>query len=393
MYYNSHVIKKASDSSLYRRLFERMIVLKRLVSVLCILTLAVGMFAVCAVGASAAEAAQTELSVSEGDTVNYILTLGGVSTPIIGCDFSVYYDSSLFSVESVADFTGSTDDSDWEALINPDLDGEVRGNWSILKGVDFKNAKAMLTVNLKAKKSGSGHISYFIRYMYDDSIFPPSDKENLTKEELLQYTVNGQIRDYQLTCDVLVNGKPVAEKSQPELNVEESQKSGYFVNSVTGDSKDADPEIPKTAAQAEVVIANRNTNIGSGSNDNGGSGDNNDANPGANSNDNNSGNESDDKNNTADNENKTNDNNDSKKEAPLGTDAEGNIVIATDAQGNITATADSAQTESGGSPLVWIIIAALVVLAGGGVAAYVISNKKKAASGGADNTVGTDNKE
>lgn len=321
------------------------------------------MLAVSAVGTSAVEAAKTELEVSSGDEINYILTLGGVPKPVIGCDFSVYYDSSLFEVTSVADFTGSTNEDDWEAMINPALDGEVRGNWSILKGVKFTDARTMLTVNFKAKSSGKGHLSYFIRYLYDDSIFDSTDKP--------------QITEYKFTCDVKKNGELVIENASPELNVEESQNTGNFVNSVTGDSADADPEIPKTVARPDALSSNNGS--GSGSNNSGnnaaGSGNNNGSGNGANSGaNNNSGNGAAD--------NKTSANNNSAENsatnaaAPMGTDAQGNYVTATDAQGNITATSDTAPVQaSGNSFIIWIIVGLLVV-AGGGAAIYFNMKKK-----------------
>ena len=354
-------------------ILKGMITLKRFVSILCAIMLTVGMLAVCASGASAAEAAQTTVDVSAGDEINYILTLGGVSKPIIGCDFSVYYDSSLFEVTSVADFTGSTDEGDWEAMINPDLNGEVRGNWSILKGVDFSDARQFLTVNFKAKKAGSGHLSYFIRYMYDDTIFDSTDKP--------------QITEYKFTCDVKINGKLVIEEAQPELNVEETQSTGLFVNSITGDSNDADPEIPKTVAKPEALSSGSSTSSGSGS----GSGSDTDGNTGtgSNSNGNSAGSGSNtgsgsNSNSASASEGTANTGADNQQAAQLGTDADGYYITATDAQGNITATSDTAPTRSGGSSAVIWIIVALLVLAGGGAAVFFMMNKKKSPNGAAD---------
>ena len=331
------------------------------------------MLAVSAVGTSAVEAAKTEIEVSSGDEVNYILTLGSVPKPVIGCDFSVYYDSSLFEVTSVADFTGSTNESDWEAMINPALDGEVRGNWSILKGVKFDEARTMLTVNFKAKSSGKGHLSYFIRYLYDDSIFDSTDKP--------------QITEYKFTCDVKKNGELVVDKAAPELNVEESQNTGNFVNSVTGDSADADPEIPKTVAKPESISSNSG---GSGGSNGGNSGANNNAAGSGNNNNNNnanSGGNSGSGNGAADNDSSAKNNGADNgttaapnAAAPMGTDAQGNYVTATDAQGNITATSDTAPVQSSGNSfIIWIIIGLLVV-AGGGAAIFLGMKKKGTAN-------------
>lgn len=321
------------------------------------------MFAVSAVVTSAVEAAKTEIEVSTGDEVNYILTLGGVPKPVIGCDFSVYYDSSLFEVTSVADFTGSTNESDWEAMINPALDGEVRGNWSILKGVNFTDARTMLTVNFKAKKEGKGNLSYFIRYLYDDSIFDSTDKP--------------QITEYKFTCDVKKNGELVIEKAAPELNVEESQNTGNFVNSLSGDSADADPEIPKTVAKPESLSSN-NGGSGSGNKSGNNSGANSGNNSGANSGANGgSGNGAADNNSSA--ENKSAESSAMaalKAEAPMGTDAQGYYVTATDAQGNITATSDTAPVQANGNSLIIWIIIGLLVVAGGGAAIFFNMKKK-----------------
>ena len=311
------------------------------------------MIAVGVVSAGAVEPAKTVVDVKKGDEVSYILNLGEVAKPVIGCDFLVYFDSDVLEVASVADFTGSTDEGDWEAMINPALDGEVRGNWSILKGVDFKDARDMLTVNFKAKADGSSHLSYFIRYLYDDTIFDSTDKP--------------QIKDYVFTCNVKVNGEAVLDKAQPELNVEESQNTGIFVNSLSGDSKDADPEVPGAVAKPEA--------LNGGSNNNGGNNNVTPTNNGSGSND--SGN-----NNAGSNQNeaKADGGNDvaANPASTMGTDAAGAYITATDAQGNVTATSDTAPApaKSGGSSaVIWIVLIILVV-AGGGAAFYFTKFKK-----------------
>ena len=315
------------------------------------MVLILGMAAVCAVSTAAAEvdAAQTAVDVKEGDEVVYTLTLGNVAEPVIGCDFSFYYDSSLFEVVSVADFTGETNSKKWKAMINTDLDGEVRGNWSILSGVDFSAERNFVTLTLKALGEGTGHISYFIRYMYDNNIFESDDKP--------------QITEYKFTCSLTLNGDPVLEAAPPELNVVETQSTGYFVNSVSGDSKDADPEIPGTVVKKNAANSGSGTNVNNVDNNNGDS-----------SGSGGSGAQNGDKSGS----------DDAKAEAQPMTTAEGDYVVATDAQGNVTATSDEAaaaltatgtENTSSGSPAVWIIIV-LIVLAGGGAAAYFFTKKK-----------------
>ena len=328
--------------------------MKKLISIICVLTMMVGICAVTALSTTAKELvhAETEVKVSEGDEVTYALTLGGVAQPVIGCDFSVYYDSSLFECTSVADFSGSTSEDDWLAVINPNLDGQIRGNWSILRGVDFSDDRQFLTVTLRAKGNGAGHISYFIRYMYDNNIFNSDDKPQITA--------------YKFTCDVLVNGEAVIEDAPPELNVQETQSSGLFVNSVTGDSKDADPDIPGTVVKKPANSGNNtaNNSANNGGANNGGA-NNGVVNNGAADSDNNAAVVSDE------------------TTAPLATTAEGYYVLATDADGKVTATADEApvvdvagnDNNGGSSTVLWIIIA-LVVLAGGGAAAYFFTKKK-----------------
>lgn len=341
--------------------------MKKFLSLICALALVVGMLTIGAVSAGAT-AAQTAVDVKAGDEVSYALSLGGVKDDVIGCDFSVYYDPNVFEVESVADFSNSTNKSDWRATINPNLSGEVRGNWSILSGVDFSDKRNFVTVNLKAKTGGTGHISYFVRYMYDESVFD-------------DVQTKPQINDYVFTCDVSVNGQTVAENAQPELNVEEPQSSGNFVNSKSGDSKDADPNDPDT-------VADNKTSGGSGSN-------------------------------TAD--NNSNDNNEQLEVVEV-TDADGNVVAtearqgatakdntqsttggnnpgqksgsveaATDAEGNTIAAADTdtdgdtpAESKGGTSSALWIIIIVILVAACAAVAYFLIKKRKAPAAAGAD---------
>lgn len=180
--------------------------------------------------AGAVEAAKTEFSVKNGDNVTYELFVDDLNEKVVGCEFSVYYDSSVLEIDSVADYTGSTDEDDWRAFVNyKNVEGEIFENWSVLSGVKITSAKPIITVNFKAKSSDKTHISYYIRYMYPES--------------LVQFT------EYTFTCNVTVNGKKVLEAEQPELNTEPKtqQSSGEFVNSVTGKSEDAGKGISKVS--------------------------------------------------------------------------------------------------------------------------------------------------
>lgn len=190
--------------------------MKRFVSVLMMLAVLMS-FAV--ISTSALESAETVVPVKSGDEVVYTLKL---TTPekVVGCDFSVYYDSTALQVKSVADFTGNYDADEHQAVINPNIKDEVIGNWSILSGVRFNNDNTVVSVKFKALKNTDTHISYYVRYLYPESL--------------------EQFTEYKFTCDVTVNKKPVIENAAPELNVEDPQPNGLFVNSVTGDGKDAD---------------------------------------------------------------------------------------------------------------------------------------------------------
>ena len=73
--------------------------------------------------------------------------------------------------------------------------------------------------------------------MYDNSVFDSDDRP--------------QIDQYQFTCTVTKNGDVVVEDAEPELNVEEEQPNGLFVNSRTGKSEDAN-----TALSGDSIKAN-----------------------------------------------------------------------------------------------------------------------------------------
>ena len=367
--------------------------MKKFLSLLCVLTVVVGMLAVGIVTASA-DVPTTVVDVKSGDKVTYKLSLSGVEDRIVGCDFSVYYDSSAFTLDSVADFNDSTNDEDWQATINPDLDGEVRGNWSILKGVNFSKKRNIVTLNMTAKKDAKAHISYFVRYMYDNSVFDSDERP--------------QIDQYMFTCDITKNGEAVVADAQPELNVEEDQPNGLFANSRTGKSQDADKALTGDSIKANGGAADGNGSNNSGNNNSG----NNSGNNAGNNSGNNSGNNAN--NNNSNNAGNNSGNNSattkvsgkaagveddttaagSKVNTPnTATDANGNEIVETDADGKIIAKADSNSDEKkdkgGSSALMWFIIAAVVVIAGGCIAYIVVKNKKKSqnADGNQDTAV------
>ena len=309
---------------------ERKITMKKVISLLCVAALLVGVIAVGVAATHAASAAQTVAQVKSGDKVTYVLTLGDVPEKVIGCDFSFYYDSSVLTLDSFADFTDSTNEDDWKATVNYELKDEVVGNWSILKGVDFSKKRNFATLNFTAAKNADTHISYYVRYMYGNSAFESEGTP--------------QIEQYTFACDLLVNGKAVLENAQPELNVEEEQSSGLFVNSVTGDSEDADVNTADNGAGS------------SAGNDSDNNGDDN-----------------------ADDETKA----ETSSTAVGETAATSATVIKSSTpdegvifeEGELPLTTGEEKEEKSSSPAVWIILI-LLVAAGGGTATYFVNKKK-----------------
>lgn len=307
--------------------------MKKFLSLFCVLAL-LAAFAV--IPASAVEAAQTIVDVDPGDEISYQLVLSDVDEKVVGCDFSVYYDENALDVTSVADFTNSTNEDDWRALINPDLDGEVIGNWSILRGVDFSGGGNLVTVNFKAKESGSTHISYYVRYLYPDSL-----------EEFTKYT---------FTCNVTKNGTTVLENAKPELGANTNSDPGQFVNSIDGDSANAGQGAMPNAPEGNDAEPNENGGTSSA--------------PGTSS------------------------------SAPAGSTAATTAtavnspnskaagvetIVSTDAEGNEVITVVSAtpsESKGGGSPALWIVLG-IIVVAGACVAIYFVMKKKKPAPDGA----------
>lgn len=329
--------------------------MKRFISVFMILLIVMS-FAV--ISASALDSAKTVVSVKEGDEVVYTLNLT-VPEKVVGCDFSVYYDSSALQVQSVADFTGNYDSDEHQAIINPNIKDEVIGNWSILSGVRFNDNNPVVSVKFKAVKNTDTHVSYYVRYLYPESM--------------------EQFTEYKFTCDVQVNKKAVIDDEAPELNVEEQQPHGQFINSVTGDGKDAD-------VNTSTHVPKNNSNNGNNSNGtNGGEANENDVN---NSND--SAQTNDNK--TSDNksDSKTSDKKDSKKDSKnddkkdsddKNADKKETIVSADETEVIVTETivSTASQTEKSGSIFAsvwfWIILAVIVV--GGGAVAVLADRIKK----------------
>lgn len=379
--------------------------MKKWISLLCVCLLIIGTVAVSVVGASAEDVAksQTAVDVKNGDKVSYVLMLDKVENPIIGSDFSVYYDSSVFDLESVADFNDNTDSDEWTAVINPDLDGEVRGVWSILKGVDFSSKRNFITLNLKAKKDASDtHFSYRIRFLYDNNVFSSND--------------HPQIDVYEWTCDVLINGKKVLESANPQWEDEKEPENGKFVPSYDGNSEHADASIPGVVDKAKEntgngksqgIVGDKSSGNGSGNNaggsggsggnaggSNGSAGGSGGSNGGNGSAGGSGGNAGGSNGYSAGGsaeisgaQGGSNGDGSGVITTPPATTAEGYYILATDAEGNVTATsdhapaiatADNAEGKSGGSPILWIIIA-IVVLAGGGAAVYFFMKKKSPA--------------
>ena len=306
------------------KFFERMFSMKKFVAILMSLLVLVS---IAGVSASALESAKTAVSVKKGDEVIYTLKL---TTPekVVGCDFSVYYDSSVLKIKEYADFTGNFDADEHQAVINPGLKDELIGNWSILSGVSFDN-RTVVSVKFQATSDAETHVSYYVRYLYPES--------------LKQFT------DYTFKCDVKVNGKKVIDNKAPELNVEVQQPHGQFINSVTGDGEDADVN----TAQGGQQGGNNGGEIS----------------------------ENDVKNDTKDNKD-TNNNKDTTKDDKKDKDTEETTVSnigAASSPDSVTTSTPSQTDENGGiftSIWFWVIIG-LVVVGGGAAAFYVTKNKKE----------------
>ena len=296
--------------------------------------------------ASAAKSAETKVTAKKGDEVIYSLNLT-VPEEVVGCDLSIYYDSDLFKPIASADFTGSFDEKKHQAMMNHNLKDEAICVFSILSGIDFTDEKSIFSVKLQAKKDvKDAHLTYYVRYLYPDSLV--------------------QFKDYKLTCTVSVNGKEVISEKAPELNVKDKQSQGEFVNSVTGDGKDAN-----------VNMAKDDVNTG----DNGGAAsenekkpntNNNNSKPNANNNTNNNNNSGDkEQSNTDKNTDKTDDKNTTV--TPNGGVDEPENVIVSSTPSQVDDKADDNNIFA--SVWFWVVVGAVVVAVAAGV--VIILKKKK----------------
>ncbi|MBQ6152925.1 MAG: hypothetical protein IJJ15_04180 [Ruminococcus sp.] len=317
--------------------------MKKFLSLLCVL-LVIAAFAV--IPASAVEASQTIVDVAPGDEVEYELVLSNVDEKVVCYDFSVYFDSNVLDVSAVADFKEDYDD--YDAYINPDLEGEVVGNYINIKGVDFSNGGDIVKVKFKAKDNASTHISYYIRDLCYDS-----------SNDLKQFT------KYSLTCNVFKNGTTVLENAKPELDQDsKSEDPGRFPNSPDGDSANAGQTGSASGGGGAEPAEN-----GGGSGNSGGSGGNTSSAQGSTT------------------PNSTNVNSPSSKIATVET------IVSTDADGNeVIEVINATPSEVGGgpSPALWIVLG-IIVVAGGCTAAYFIVKKKKSSDAAVTEAPDTDN--
>ncbi len=281
--------------------------------------------------ASAANSAQTKVTAKKGDEVIYSLNLT-VPEKVVGCDLSIYYDSTQLKPVATADFTGSFDPEKRQAIINDDLYNEAICVFSILSGIDFRKERSIMSIKFEAKKDlTDAHISYYCRFLY------PENRQ--------------QFKDYKFTCDVKVNGKNVIDSKAPELNVKDEQSQGYFVNSVTGDGKDANVNM------AEVKTEGSNGGAMSENNNN----NNNNKKPTAN------------KETTANN-----------KETTSKTDNKAEPATSVSNQGGVDApdkvTSSPSQTDDSGSniftsPWLWVVIGVIVIGVAAGIVVILIKTK------------------
>ena len=164
---------------------------------------------------------ETKFSAKEGDTIEYILNLK-VPEKLVGTDFSIYFKSSELKIVDYADFKGYDEDKQ-VATMNADLKDQFIFVWTNISGQRM-DGNALCKIKFKAQKDlNNAHISYYVRYLYPDS--------------MVQFT------DYKFTCTVKVNDKTVIDNKAPELEVGEDQKQGYFVNSVDGNGENANINI------------------------------------------------------------------------------------------------------------------------------------------------------
>ena len=298
--------------------------MKKILSLLCAIVMLMGVLAVGTVGAAAADPAQTIVDVKSGDKVVYVLMLSDVPERVECADFSFYYDSNLLTLDQFLDYTNS--EEDMVALVNTDLEGEVRGSFIYVKkknsGVDFSQKRNFATLSFTAKGSGKAHISYYVRDMYGDTSV-------LNPVPIAQYT---------FTCSVSVNGSEVIENAEPELNTEENQPNGDFVNSVNGKGDDADVQIDKNGNNVAPNNESKQSDATKAPSDDQSKEPTDDAAP-------------------------------TEKDDSPATDSEVEPIT--------TIGADDTAASRGSMTWLWIVIVIVVVLGGAGAALYLKKNKKK----------------
>lgn len=318
---------------------ERMILMKRLISLLCVLTLLCAALVLGSVSASAADPAQTMVDVKSGDKVTYVLQLSDVPEGIVCVDFMFHYDSDILKLDTMADY--NNDPEDWAGVMNDNtgVDGEIRGNWMVTgkKGIDFSSKRNFATLTFTAKTSGTAHISYHIRDMAGNSYF-----EDPAHPVITQYT---------FSCDVTVNGSSILKDAQPELSEVNSKDVGTFVNSVNGKSADASEPPSHSGGSGDDDNHNSDTTTPPAGPDG-----------------------------SVDISGETL--SPSSADVTTATTADDqpkyNGQTPDEAATTGTGTTDDSSDSSGGpSPWLWIVIGGLLVIGGGGIAAYVLRSKKK----------------
>lgn len=210
--------------------------MKKVISLLLVFVLIISLSCVFT---SALDQAKTEVKVNKGDKVNYTLYLSDVDQGVVCGDYSIYFDPSVFDVEKYSKQPSGS-------VVNSKLSGEVRGNWVDLDGVNFKNATPVICVTLSSKKDANTNLNYYMRDLCTQN----------SKNVLVQ------IDKYNFTCSVDVNGSKVINNKPAELNIEEKQERGSFVNSASGSSKDKGINIyeGKSNVKLPAVNSNKTTN-------------------------------------------------------------------------------------------------------------------------------------
>lgn len=191
------------------------------------------------IGISAAENASSSFSVNSGDTVVYTLYVENVPQDVVCSDYSIYFDKDKLNPTKYSNTPSGS-------VVNKDLPGEVRGNFVTLDGVQCKKPASIITVEFKATGSGDTNINYYMRDMYY------MDKNN-------DMVV---VDTYDFICSVEVNSNKVIDNKPAELNVEQEQERGQFVNSISGKSDDKGINVYEGISNVEGVEFSNKANGG-----------------------------------------------------------------------------------------------------------------------------------